>query len=555
MDFRKAALGAALFIGLGLASCEPAGATSSEAEESTSTSQATSEKGDSSSSAHSSEEATSSKEESTSIESSSTPASSDQDSSEESLPSSEEGTSDPDTIENYTRTFEVLGPDGAALPSYASLRLIAGPLFEDKLDDSNLMTAVDAAKGLYSFNFGTVAIDEEIEYKIVATTAASTSVWTYEGIYSGDMLKENGTSKNPYIVCATSSDATVTGWSFANWPVDPSSPRYDFKVSLTLDDYSEEVHGGIYLYTSNNWSSGILMDSEDGRLFEATVSGLLPETYQYYFRTVNMVGESYVYLQPAPAQNYEVTIVDANVEIAYSGSIAQPNGLTVATPAETIEHYTRKFEIDNVAEGVDIRIAGDFNSWDTSLEGTSNLLAEVEDGVYSFDFGTQEVGHVIKFKLVATSTESLSFWDFELGYEGDTWKDEDGSINPYFVVESENDPAIADFAFLNAPAKFHVTVTIDDIILNAGDTLWIHGSFIRDAWSSTLLTLKDGHTYEGDVATRLGEFEFGFKVQNEAGAQTNWIASGPNVNLKLSVVESGQEFVLTGTTAGLSFAA
>ena len=570
----------------------------------------------------------------------------------------------PSVIEHYTRTFEIRGPDGTTLPSYASLRLIAGPDFADSLGDENLMTAVEPEKGRYSFDFGTVEVGTEIEYKIVATTSASTSVWTYEGVYSGTDLKENGTNKNPYITVETADDPVVGGWSFASWPVDPSLPRYDFSLSLTLDDFDAETHGGIYLFTSKSWNEPILMEQVEST-FTATVEDLLPETLEYYFRTVNEVGGSCIYLQPGIGVNFTAEIVDGDISIDYVGSLANPNGLLVNDPNPTIEHYVREFHIpgkpdyvtirlsgssngwsdamddttalvpvdgkadtyiydfgtvakqsaltfklvattenstdfwanqltpqdvtlsvgdgsdlstlefaydawpsdpssasyienytrtwtiEGIPEDVELRIAGSFNGWDEAIEGDANLLEKTGASTYSFDFGKQEVGSVIQYKIAAVNEASLNFYDFQLNYSGDRW---DGQ-NPWLKVETENDPAIEGFAYYRTPAKLHLEVTISDLVLGEGEALMAKGSFFSSEWTAVTLNLVEGTTYAADIAIKVDAFSFGFMVADAATqAEKAWINDG-TANFDVTPTGIVTSLAYAGTMAGVTLLA
>ena len=526
------------------------------------------------------------------------------------------------------------------------------------------MTAVEPEKGRYSFDFGTVEVGAEIEYKIVATTSASTSVWTHEGIYTGSDLKENGTSKNPYIIVTASDDPVVGGWSFASWPVDPSLPRYDFSLSLTLDDFDAETHGGIYLFTSKSWNEPILMD-QVGSTFAATVEDLLPETLEYYFRTVNAVGESYIYLQPGIGMNFTAEIVDHDLSIDYIGSLANPNGLLVNDPNPTIEHYVREFHIpgkpdyvtirlsgrtngwsdaldettalvpvdgkadtysydfgtvakqstltfklvattenstdfwanqltpqdvtlsvgdgsdlstlefaydawpsdpsaatfiehytrtwtiEGIPEEVELRIVGSFNGWDAAIEGDANLLEKTGASTYSFDFGKQEVGSVIQYKIAAVNEASLNFYDFELNYSGDRW---DGQ-NPWLKVETENDPAIEGFTYNRTPAKLHLEVTISDLVLGEGEALMAKGSFLSSEWTAVTLNLVEGATYAADIAIKVDAFSFGFMVADAATqAEKAWINDG-TANFDVTPTGTLTSLAYAGTMAGVTLLA
>lgn len=682
---KRALTGLLAFLALGLSACgggsESSPVSGSSSRPTTTTSSEAATGGDSSieTPTSSEEEAVSSSEEIETPVSSSdvTPTPDSSSSSEEGTASSEIETPDssesiaepepeptPTVIEHYTRTFEILGPDGTTLPSYASLRLIAGPDFADSLGDENLMTAVEPEKGRYSFDFGTVEVGTEIEYKIVATTSASTSVWTYEGVYSGTDLKENGTNKNPYITVETADDPVVGGWTFASWPVDPSLPRYDFTLSLTLDDFDAETHGGIYLFTSKSWNEPILMEQVEST-FTATVKDLLPETLEYYFRTVNEVGGSYIYLQPGIGVNFTAEIVDEDLSIDYVGSLANPNGLLVNDPNPTIEHYVREFHIPGkpdyvtirlsgsnngwsdamddttalvpvdgkadtysydfgtvakqstltfklvattenstdfwanqltpqdvtlsvgdgsdlstleftydawpsdpaaaafiehytrtwtiagVPEGVELRIVGSFNGWDAAIEGDANLLTKTGDDTYSFDFGKQEIGAVIQYKIAAVNEASLNFYDFQLNYSGDLW---DGQ-NPWLKVETETDPTIEGFTYSRTPAKLHVEVTITDLVLAADEDLMIKGSFLSSDWTAYSLALVEGTTYEADVAIKVDAFSFGFMVADKAtGVEKKWINDG-TANFDVTPDGIITTLVYEGTTAGVSLVA
>ena len=648
---KKALTGLLAFLALGLSACGGTGESSSVGEGSSRPSDTTSSVEEESS------------EESVPVSEPESEPDSQPDTEPDSEPDSEPDP-EPAVIEHYTRTFEILGPDGAELPSYASLRLIAGPSFEDSLGEENLMTAVEPEKGRYSFDFGTVEVGAEIEYKIVATTSASTSVWTHEGIYTGSDLKENGNSKNPYIAVSTSDDPVVGGWSFASWPVDPSLPRYDFSLSLTLDDFDAETHGGIYLFTSKSWNEPILMD-QVGSTFAATVEDLLPETLEYYFRTVNAVGESYIYLQPGIGMNFTAEIVDHDLSIDYIGSLANPNGLLVDEPNPTIEHYVREFHIpgkpdyvtirlsgssngwsdaldettalvpvdgkadtysydfgtvakqstltfklvattenstdfwanqltpqdvtlsvgdgsdlstlefaydawpsdpssasyienytrtwtiEGIPEDVELRIAGSFNGWDEAIEGDANLLEKTGASTYSFDFGKQEVGSVIQYKIAAVNEASLNFYDFELNYSGDRW---DGQ-NPWLKVETENDPAIEGFTYYRTPAKLHLEVTISDLVLGEGEALMAKGSFLSSEWTAVTLNLVEGTTYAADIAIKVDAFSFGFMVADAATqAEKAWINDG-TANFDVTPTGIVTSLAYAGTMAGVTLLA
>lgn len=673
---KKALTGLLAFLALGLSACggsgesSPVGGSSSRPAATTS-SEPTTGQSSAATPASSDEEASSSAEIETPVSSSETTASSSSSSSEETTSSSEvenpnssEPEPTPTVIEHYTRVFDIQGPDGTPLPSYASLRLIAGPDFTDSLGEENLMTAVEPEKGRYSFDFGTVEVGAEIEYKIVATTSASTSVWTYEGIYAGSDLKENGTSKNPYITVTASDDPVVGGWSFTSWPVDPSLPRYDFSLSLTLDDFDAEAHGGIYLFTSKSWNEPILMEQVEST-FTATVKDLLPEILEYYFRTVNMVGESYVYLQPGIGVNFTAEIVDQDLSIDYVGSLANPNGLLVDDPNPTIEHYVREFHIpgkpdyvtirlsgstngwsdaldettalvpvdgktdtysydfgtvakqstltfklvatteattdfwanqltaqdvslsvgdgtdlsaleftydawpsdpssatyiehytrswtiEGVPEDVELRIVGSFNGWDAAIEGDANLLAKTGENTYSFDFGKQEIGGIIQYKIAAINEASISFYDFQLNYAGDLW---DGQ-NPWLKVETENDPAIEGFTYYRTPAKLHLEVTISDLVLGEGEALMAKGSFLFSEWTAVTLALIEGTTYAADIAIKVDAFSFGFMVADAATqAEKAWINDG-TANFDVTPTGIVTSLVYAGTMAGVTLVA
>ncbi len=520
---KKALTGLLAFLALGLSAC--GGGSESSSRPTTTTSSEAATGGDSSieTPASSEEEAVSSSEEiETPVSSSDVTPMPDSSSSEEGTASSEIETPDssesiaepepeptPSVIEHYTRTFEILGPDGTTLPSYASLRLIAGPDFADSLGHENLMTAVEPEKGRYSFDFGTVEVGTEIEYKIVATTSASTSVWTYEGVYSGTDLKENGTNKNPYITVETADDPVVGGWSFASWPVDPSLPRYDLSLSLTLDDFDEETHGGIYLFTSHEWNAPILMEQE-GATFSATVSDLLPETVEYYFRTVNEVGGSYVYLQPAKSVNFVVEIAEEDVSIAYVGSISDPYGLVVDDPNPTIEHYVREFVIPGKPSYVTIRLSGSVNGWSDALDETTALVpVEGKEDTYSFDFGTVDKHSTITYKLVATTSATTDFWAYQLTSEDALLAVGDGSdLSPIVITYSAwpSDPADADYI-----EHYVRTWTIEGVPEDVD--LRITGSF--NGWDAAiegeenLLTKTGENTYSFDF----GRQEIGTVIQ------------------------------------------
>ena len=649
---KKALTGLLAFLALGLSACGGSGESSPVGGSSSSPVASSSESTNGQSSAATPSSSSSSSEESLSSSAVDNPN------------SSESSEPEPALIEHYTRVFDIQGPDGTPLPSYASLRLIAGPDFADSLGEENLMTAVEPDKGRYSFDFGTVEVGAEIEYKIVATTSASTSVWTHEGIYTGSDLKENGNSKNPYIAVSTSDDPVVGGWSFASWPVDPSLPRYDFSLSLTLDDFDAETHGGIYLFASKSWNEPILME-QVGSTFAATVEDLLPETLEYYFRTVNMVGESYIYLQPGIGVNFTAEIVDEDISIDYVGSLANPNGLLVNDPNPTIEHYVREFHIpgkpdyvtirlsgsgngwsdamdgttalvpvdgradtysydfgtvakqstltfklvatteattnfweheitpqnvtlnvgdgtdlstleftydawpsdpssatyiehytrswtiEGVPEDVELRIVGSFNGWDAAIEGDANLLAKTGENTYSFDFGKQEVGSVIQYKIAAINEASISFYDFQLNYAGDLW----GGQNPWLKVETENDPAIEGFTYYRTPAKLHLEVTISDLVLGEGEALMAKGSFFSSEWTAVTLSLVEGTTYAADIAIKVDAFSFGFMVV-DAGtqAQKAWINDG-TANFDVTPTGIVTSLAYAGTMAGVTLLA
>lgn len=204
-----------------------------------------------------------------------------------------------------------------------------------------------------------------------------------------------------------------------------------------------------------------------------------------------------------------------------------------------------------------LRITGNFNGWGTDLTGEENVLTAVDasNGEYSYDFGKLREGSTLEYKLVATNEYSVSFWDFELSYHGSLTEKEN---NPYFEVSATDKAKVTGCSFVDVPARFHVSVTIDGLALPEGGYLQIHGTFTKDGWSLTTLAQKEGNAFEGYVGTRIKTSDFGFRVMDAQGAQVpdnGWIAKIGKANLTLSVTDNDLSFVLSGTMDGVDFVA
>ncbi len=212
----------------------------------------------------------------------------------------------PIIIEDYTREFFIT--DGkkddngkylpATVPDYVTLR-IAGSMnaWDDALDSTtNVLTPIEGRPGYYTYNFGDIVKQSIVEYKVVATSAASSDFWANTADLSAVNTNEGG---NATFVAIGADDITESGpltMIFGSWPSDPSSIMpIDLTVKVTLTDYAEgdvTVNGSF-----NAWGDGVAMTSVEGEdnTFEAALTDVTaPGKLEFQFRVLVGTETSYV---------------------------------------------------------------------------------------------------------------------------------------------------------------------------------------------------------------------------------------------------------------------
>jgi hypothetical protein len=246
-----------------------------------------------------------------------------------------------------------------------------------------------------------------------------------------------------------------------------------------------------------------------------------------------------------------------------------------------LEHYTRKFKIENVPSYVTLCLAGGNNSWETDLAESTKLVKTSEADIFSFDFGTQIAHSTIEYKICAMNSKSTkdSFWAFEGTYTGARSKSlADGSpdttSNPVMAVLAldDIDEVITTWSFTNFPADpaaavYDILVTVDTptdfatwtgtaddgkTAVAAGDftALSVKGSF--DGWATTnALTANEGKTswtftYTGKPANT---YEFGVVASTATAGVEKFIKGTDGNNMSVTLTAETHNIHVSGSIA------
>lgn len=220
-----------------------------------------------------------------------------------------------------------------------------------------------------------------------------------------------------------------------------------------------------------------------------------------------------------------------------------------APSTDILTSYPRTFTIAGIESWNNLYITGSFDNWDATFTAGHLLNKETTANTFSYDFGPVVAGENIEYKIVAHSSKTKSFYD----YEG-TASDGDASTGNSKLtnIASTDTDAIGVWSFASQPAdpSTLLSITISLYLYNESSftSYGVKGSF--DKWAAHSLTKGTSllsFTYD-DVAP--GTYQFGFESDNN---DANFFAQGGigsnGSNLSITVSSTATNFAFKGSTA------